>query len=367
MLIRNKLEELAREYKSLEEEMGKPEIIGGPRYLEISQKYARLRKIMEPYDRLKTFDQAIAEAQGLLKDNDNSDGELRALAQEELAQAEPARDRLLEEIRLLLVPEDPRDANNAIVEIRGGAGGDESALFAAELFRMYRKYSEMHRLNIDLLEAHATPLGGFKQVTFSVVGNGAYGKFKFESGVHRVQRVPDTEASGRVHTSTITVAVLPEVEDIDIVLKDEDLEISTFRSSGPGGQNVNKVESAVRIVHKPTGLVVACQEERSQHKNKEKALKLLRARLQERSEEEQQQKQSQQRRIQIGSAARSEKIRTYNFPQNRVTDHRIGLTLHELPEVMEGNIAELIEALSKAYREDQLVELESPAKAVPVK
>lgn len=362
MLIRNKLEEIAREYRALEEEMGKPEVIGGPRYLEISQKYARLRKIVEPYGRLKILDKTIEGAQTLLKED--GEGELRALAQEELTHAESERDKLLEKIRLLLVPEDPRDANNAIIEIRGGAGGDESTLFAAELLRMYQKYSEAHRLKIDILDAHTTPLGGFKQVTFSVVGNGAYGRFKFESGVHRVQRVPDTEASGRVHTSTVTVAVLPEVQDIDIVIKDEDVEIATFRSSGPGGQNVNKVESAVRILHKPSGLVVACQEERSQHKNKEKALKLLRARLQAKHEEEQHKKQSQQRRIQVGSAARSEKIRTYNFPQNRVTDHRIDLTLHQLPEVMEGNIDELIDALAKAYREDQLTELESPAKAV---
>jgi peptide chain release factor 1 len=362
MVIRKKLETLAREYQALETELSRPEVLGTPRYLELSQRYARLRKLIEPYERLKKLDQSIEEAQAILRED--GDSELSTLAQEELAQAEAARDRLLDELRLLLVPEDPRDQNNAIIEIRGGAGGEESTLFAAELFRMYRKYAESHQLAIDLLDAHTTALGGIKQVVFSVVGPGAFGRFKFESGVQRVQRVPQTEASGRVHTSTVTVAVLPEVQDLDVVLRDEDLEITTFRAGGPGGQNVNKVESAVRILHKPSGLVVACQEARSQHKNKEKALKLLRARLQEKYEAEQHQKQSQQRRIQIGSAARSEKIRTYNFPQNRVTDHRIDLTLHQLPAVMEGQLDELIEALTKAYREDQLAELESPAKAL---
>ncbi|MCI2430542.1 peptide chain release factor 1 [Candidatus Acetothermia bacterium] len=349
-----KLAELVQQYRLLEEDLGRPEIVQRSDYVKLSQEYAKLKRPVEIYERLLVLERTTNEAQELL----NSEGELRSLAQEELALAEKERAQLLEEVRLLLVPQDPRDAGSAIVEIRAGAGGDESALFAADLFRMYRKYAESQRLRLEVLDAHPTPLGGFKQVAFEIAGPGAYGKFKFESGVHRVQRVPETEAQGRVHTSTATVAVLPEITVVQIQIRDDDLEIDTYRSGGPGGQNVNKLETAVRIVHKPTGLVVTCQEERSQHKNKEKALKLLRARLQERYEAEQQQQITQQRRIQIGTAARSEKIRTYNFPQNRMTDHRIDLTLYQLDRILEGDLAELVNALQRAYREQQLAELE---------
>jgi peptide chain release factor 1 len=352
--ILKKLAELVQQYRLLEEDLGRPEIVQRSDYVKLSQEYAKLKRPVEIYERLLVLERTTNEAQELL----NSEGELRSLAQEELALAEKERAQLLEEVRLLLVPQDPRDAGSAIVEIRAGAGGDESALFAADLFRMYRKYAESQRLRLEVLDAHPTPLGGFKQVAFEIAGPGAYGKFKFESGVHRVQRVPETEAQGRVHTSTATVAVLPEITVVQIQIRDDDLEIDTYRSGGPGGQNVNKLETAVRIVHKPTGLVVTCQEERSQHKNKEKALKLLRARLQERYEAEQQQQITQQRRIQIGTAARSEKIRTYNFPQNRMTDHRIDLTLYQLDRILEGDLAELVNALQRAYREQQLAELE---------
>lgn len=350
----DRLAELHKRYHELEHQLSQPEIITSAQYVKLSQEYARLKRPVELYERLQGLEKSIAEARELLE----SDGDLRALAKEELERAEAERAKLLDEARLLLVPEDPRDEGNAIVEIRAGTGGEESALFAADLFRMYKKYADAHNFQIEILDAHPTDLGGFKQIVFEVTGPGAFGKFKFESGVHRVQRVPVTEAAGRIHTSTATVAVLPEIEDVQIQIRDEDIEFEAFRAGGPGGQNVNKVATAVRLVHKPTGIVVTCQEERSQHKNREKAMKLLRARLQEKYELEQKQEITHQRRIQIGTAARSEKIRTYNFPQNRVTDHRIDLTLYQLDRILEGELDELINALDRAYREQQLEELE---------
>ncbi len=352
--IFERLAELRKRYDELEHQLSQPQTINSSHYIQLSQEYARLRRPVELYERLQQLERSIAEARELL----DEDGELRALAQEELGRAEAERARLLDEVRLLLVPEDPHDEGNAIVEIRAGAGGEESALFAADLFRMYKRYADAHNFRVEILDAHPTDLGGFKQIVFEVSGPGAFGRFKFESGVHRVQRVPETEAAGRIHTSTATVAVLPELEDISIQIRDEDLEFEAFRSGGPGGQNVNKVATAVRLIHKPTGIVVTCQEERSQHKNKEKALKLLRARLQERYESKQKQEITQQRRIQVGTAARSEKIRTYNFPQNRVTDHRIDLTLYKLDRILEGELDELLNALERAYREQQLAELD---------
>ncbi len=356
----DRLAELHKRYYELEHQLSQPETINSSQYIKLSQEYARLKHPVELYERLQKLEKTIAEARELLK----GDSDLHLLAQEELEHAEAERAQLLEEARLLLVPQDPRDEGNAIVEIRSGAGGEESALFAADLFRMYKKYTEAHKLHIEILDAHPTDLGGFKQITFEVTGPGAFGKFKFESGVHRVQRVPETEASGRVHTSTATVAVLPEMENVQIQVRDEDIEFEAYRAGGPGGQNVNKVATAVRLVHKPTGIVVTCQEERSQHKNREKAFKLLRARLQAKLESEQKQEITQQRRIQVGTAARSEKIRTYNFPQNRVTDHRIDLTVHQLDQILEGKLDELISALERAYREQ--AELETPLTPAPL-
>jgi len=351
------LEHLAaaeRELGELERELGDPKIAGTRRYLELSQRYARLRELVERYEELQRLEREIAEEEELLHAEDE---ELRELAAEELEKNRERRARLLEEVRLLLVPEDPRDARDAIVELRAGAGGEESALFAADLFRMYQKFAERKGLKVDVMDSHPTPLGGFKSIIFSVEGRGAYGLFKYESGVHRVQRVPVTESSGRIHTSTVSVAVLPEAEEVELQIDEKDLEIETFRSSGPGGQHANVTDSAVRIVHLPTGLVVTCQDARSQHKNKEKALRILRARLKERLEEEQEEELTEERRSQIGRAMRAEKVRTYNFPQNRVTDHRIDLTLYRLEDILEGDLDPIIQALARAERERRLVEI----------
>lgn len=354
MDILARLAEVEAELQKLEEELGKaaPALAGTREYADLSQRYARLKGLAEHYKELKLLEQEIAEEEAMLAAEE--DEELKGLILDELRHDRERRERLLEEIQLLLVPEDPRDARAAIVEIRAGAGGEESALFAADLFRMYQKYAERKGLKVDVMDSHPTPLGGFKSIIFAVEGRGAYGLFKYESGVHRVQRVPVTEASGRVHTSTASVAVLPETEEVELHIDEEELEIETFRSSGPGGQHANRTESAVRITHKPTGLVVTCQDARSQHKNKEKALKILRARLKERLEEEKAEQLTSERRAQIGRAMRSEKVRTYNFPQNRVTDHRIDLTLYQLEEVLEGDLDPLISALAKAEREQRL-------------
>ena len=344
-----------QELRELERELGNPKIAGTRRYLELSQRYARLKELIDRYAELKRLEQEIADEEEMLAAEE--DEELRELIAEELERNRERREHLLEEIRLLLVPEDPRDARDAIVEIRAGAGGEESALFAADLFRMYQKYAERKGLRIDVMDSHPTPIGGFKSIIFAVEGRGAYGLFKYESGVHRVQRVPVTESSGRIHTSTASVAVLPEAEEVELEIDERDLEIETFRSSGPGGQHANVTDSAVRIIHRPTGLVVTCQDARSQHKNREKALRILRARLKERLEEEQEEELTRERRSQIGRAMRAEKVRTYNFPQNRVTDHRIDLTLYRLEDILEGELDPLVEALAAAEQEQRLEEI----------
>lgn len=353
--IRGKLEEAVAEVQVLEEELAKPETVSSPDFVELSQKYARLKKVSESYDQIQKLEFSISENEVLLEEG--QDEEFTELIQGDLEEQTAQLESLVQQITSSLVPEDPRDNRNAIIEIRGGAGGDESALFAADLMRTYQRYTEQQGFKMEVMDAHPTPLGGFKTVVFSIIGQGAFGKFKFESGVHRVQRVPETEASGRIHTSTATVAVMHEVEDVDVEIKEEDLEIEAFRAGGPGGQNVNKVSSAVRIKHVPTGIVVACQEERSQHKNKERAMKLLRAKIQEQEEQKVAAEREQQRRIQVGSGDRSEKIRTYNYPQNRVTDHRIGLTLNRLDSIMEGNLDLIFEPLAEAYNQDRFDEI----------
>ena len=353
--IRKRLDDLVAECKDLEGKLADPEITGTNEYVELSQRYAKLKRLTQEYDQLQRLESEIADAESWLQEG--PDEEMREMIEEDLQANRAKRDKLMENLKEMVLPEDPAESKNAIVEIRGGAGGEESALFAADLFRMYNRYAETKGFRVELMESHPTELGGFKTVVFSVNGRDAYRLFKFESGVHRVQRVPETETSGRIHTSTATVAVLPEAEDVDVEINEGDLEMEAFRSSGPGGQSVNKVNSAIRITHIPTGIAVACQEERSQHKNRERAMRLLRAKLKQQQEEEARQERVQERRIQVGSGERSEKIRTYNFPQNRITDHRIELTIHQLDRVLEGQLDLLIEPLQEAYREDKLAEL----------
>ena len=287
------------------------------------------------------------EAQEML-DESGADRELKDLARAELDEARENIASVSEELKILLIPKDPNDDRNVIVEIRGGAGGDEASLFANSLFRMYSMYAEARGWKIDVLNANPTELGGFKEISFSIEGEGAYSRLKYESGVHRVQRVPETESQGRIHTSTVTVAVLPEADDVELEINPTELKIDVFRASGAGGQHINKTESAVRITHLPTGLVVECQDERSQHKNKDKAMKILRSRLYDMLEQERNDKIASDRRSQVGTGSRSERIRTYNFPEGRLTDHRIGLTIYRLEYLLNGNIDEVIDALATA-------------------
>jgi peptide chain release factor 1 len=304
------------------------------------------------YDRLL---RDLTGAQELLKET--RDPEMRELAEAELRDLETRREKMEEDVRVLLIPPDPNDSRDSIIEIRAGTGGDEAAIFAGDLFRMYSRYAETQGWKLEVIDESESDMGGYKEITFSLGGTDVYAKMKFESGVHRVQRVPKTETQGRVHTSAATVAVLPEVEDVEVDIRQEDLRIDIFRSGGKGGQNVNKVETAVRMTHIPTGIVVSCQDERSQLKNRQKAMKVLRARLFERAQREAEEKYSAERKSMVGSGDRSEKIRTYNFPQNRLTDHRINLTLYNLTDVMEGDLAEVIEALRLAERAEKLARI----------
>ena len=322
-----------------------------------SRTHAKLTRIIERFREYKACVRTINETLELL--GEKLDDDMRQMAQTELDEAKAEKDRLEAELRILLLPQDPNDDKDVIMEIRGGAGGEEAALFAGALFRMYSRYAESQGWRVEMMDSNPTDLGGFKEVVFSIAGTGAYSRLKYESGVHRVQRVPDTESSGRIHTSTVTVAVLPEAEDVDDVqISANDLRIDTYRASGAGGQHINKTDSAIRITHLPTGLVVQCQDEKSQFKNKEQAMRMLRAKLLEQAIESQRSETAQNRKSQVGTGDRSERIRTYNFPQGRMTDHRIGLTLHKLDFIMNGDLTELIDALTAVDQSERLKQAE---------
>ncbi len=344
-MIDAKLLEISRLYDALSEELARPETSTDPTAIRhLGKELARLEPVVEAFRRLQATRAELSEAREL-RDAENDD-EMRALAREEVERLEAEEERLTGELKVLLLPRDPNDERNVIMEIRAGAGGEEAALFAGELLRMYLRYAERHRFGREILSQNETGIGGVKEAIVEISGDGAYSRLKFEGGVHRVQRIPATESSGRIHTSTATVVVMPEADDVEVEIDEEkDLRIDVKRSSGPGGQSVNTTDSAVRITHLPTGLVVEIQDEKSQHKNKAKALSVLRSRLYDLKLAEQQEADSATRRSMVGAGDRSEKIRTYNFPQDRVTDHRIGLDLHNLPGVLDGDLDRLIDAL----------------------
>ena len=343
-----KLKLTEKHFEEINEELCKPEIISDQnRYKSLMKELKNLTPVVEKYRQYKKEKENLEEAKEILSES-GVDKELKEMAELEMESAKENIEKITEELKILLLPKDPNDDRNVIVEIRAGAGGEEAALFSGVLFRMYNMYAQSKRWKVEVLNANETQLGGFKEISFMISGEGAYSKFKFESGVHRVQRVPDTEAQGRVHTSTVTVAVLPEAEDVEIDINPADLQIDTYRAGGAGGQHVNKTESAIRITHLPTGIVVECQDERSQYKNKDKAMKVLKSRLLQAKREEQESALAEERRIQVGTGDRSERIRTYNYPQSRLTDHRIGLTIYRLVDILNGNLEEVIDALSTA-------------------
>ncbi|NLC44411.1 MAG: peptide chain release factor 1 [Clostridiales bacterium] len=348
-----KLNFIEDRYEELSHVIADPEVIARQEeWQRLVKEHSSLEEIVSKYRELKNIQQEQDDAQDMLEET--SDNEFKQMIELELDELSSREEALLQEVRLLLLPKDPMDEKNVVMEIRGGAGGDEAALFGAVLYRMYSRYTERQGWRLDILSSNFTELGGVKELIFTIEGKGAFSRLKYESGVHRVQRIPTTESGGRIHTSTVTVAVLPEAEDVDIDINPNDLRIDVFRSSGHGGQSVNTTDSAVRITHLPTGLVVSCQDEKSQLKNKEKALKVLKARLLDMAIQEKESEYAQNRKTQVGTGDRSERIRTYNYPQGRVTDHRIGLTIHQLEDFLDGNINEMVRELAQTEQAKKL-------------
>jgi len=352
MDLRSKLEEIEKSYKEIETRMADPEVANDQQEIQsLAKKHSELEPVVDAFMHYEAVSKAFNEAKEMLSSDDE---EMRGLAKEEYSSLEEQMGKLEHDIQILLLPKDINDEKSVIIEIRAGAGGDEAALFAADLLRMYTRFAERQRWKTEIISSNETGLGGYKEVVFRVDGIGAFSSLKFESGVHRVQRVPETEASGRIHTSTATVAVLPEVDDVEVNIRPEDLKIDTYRSSGAGGQHVNMTDSAVRITHLPTGIVTTCQDERSQIKNRAKAMQFLRAKIYDLEQQKQHEARADERKGQIGSGDRAERIRTYNYPQNRLSDHRINLTLYKLDQILDGDIYELISSLSEADQAEKL-------------
>ncbi|MFD1020075.1 peptide chain release factor 1 [Thalassobacillus hwangdonensis] len=340
----DRLQTLEDRYEKLNELLSDPEVISDTNKLrEYSKEQSGLEETVQAYREYKDVSSQLDDAKVMLEDN--LDDDMYDMVKEEISELSKQKEELEERLKVLMIPKDPNDDKNVIMEVRGAAGGDEAALFAGDLFRMYTRYAESERWKVEIIESHQNDVGGYKEVIFMVNGQGAYSKLKYENGAHRVQRVPETESGGRIHTSTATVAVLPEAEEVEVDIHDKDIRVDTFASSGPGGQSVNTTMSAVRLTHMPTGVVVSCQDEKSQIKNKEKAMKVLRARVYDKFQQEAQAEYDETRKSAVGSGDRSERIRTYNFPQNRVTDHRIGLTIQKLDQILEGKVSEIIDAL----------------------
>jgi len=341
----DKLQSIEERYEEINNRLADPSVIADQeQYTKLMKEHAEIEEIVEKYREYKKYKKSISDAKEMLEEK--PDKELRELIMAEIEESEAGLEKTIHELKILMMPKDPNDYRNVIIEIRGGAGGDEAALFSGVLYRMYTRYAERKGWTYEIIDANETELGGFKEVVFQIEGRGAYSRLKFESGVHRVQRVPTTESSGRIHTSTVTVAVMPEVDDLpEVEINPADIKVDTYRASGAGGQHVNKTSSAIRITHFPTGIVVTCQDQRSQHKNREKAMRVLKAKLYELMQSKIDSEYAENRRMQVGTGDRSERIRTYNYPQGRVTDHRIGLTLYKIDQILDGDLDEIIDAL----------------------